>query len=128
MSLTMKQREAVTKEMALEYKRAGKKQKGAILGTSIELTATAVREWGLPLDFVGRDGWMLALGKHLGSWCSRGQLLARVLLTKPRLTGVVFRLLWQLAVTSCCEQASYVLLRVRRGAACQLLRNCSFNL
>ena len=36
--MTMKQRQAVTKEMALKYKRATKKQKGAILDTLTELT------------------------------------------------------------------------------------------
>ena len=38
MSLTMKQRQAATKRMAVKYKRATKKQKDAILGTLIELT------------------------------------------------------------------------------------------
>ena len=38
MGLTMKQRQAVTKQMALKYKRATKKQKGAILDTLTELT------------------------------------------------------------------------------------------
>lgn len=38
MSLTMKQKQAVTKQLALNYKRAGKKQKGKILDTVIELT------------------------------------------------------------------------------------------
>jgi len=38
MGLTMKQRQAVTKEMGLKYKRATKKQKGAILDTLTELT------------------------------------------------------------------------------------------
>ena len=31
MSLTMKQKQAVTKQLALDYKRAGKKEKGKIL-------------------------------------------------------------------------------------------------
>jgi hypothetical protein len=34
----MKQKQAVTKQLALSYKRAGKKQKGKILDTVIELT------------------------------------------------------------------------------------------
>jgi transposase InsO family protein len=38
MGLTMKQKQAVTKEMALKYKRATKKQKGVILDTLTELT------------------------------------------------------------------------------------------
>lgn len=38
MGLTMKQRQAVTKQMALKYKRATKKQKGVILDTLTELT------------------------------------------------------------------------------------------
>jgi hypothetical protein len=38
MGLTMSQRQAVTKEMALKYKRATKKQKGEILDTLTELT------------------------------------------------------------------------------------------
>jgi len=38
MSLTMKQKQAVTKQLALSYKRARKKQKGKILDTVIELT------------------------------------------------------------------------------------------
>jgi transposase InsO family protein len=38
MGLTMRQRQAVTKEMALKYKRATKKQKGEILDTLTELT------------------------------------------------------------------------------------------
>ena len=38
MELTMRKRQAVTKEMALKYKRAKKKQKGAILDTLPELT------------------------------------------------------------------------------------------
>jgi len=37
MSLTMKEKQAVTKQLALTYKRAGKKEKGKILGTVIEL-------------------------------------------------------------------------------------------
>ena len=37
MSLTMKQKQAVTKQLALTYKRAGKKEKGKILDTVIEL-------------------------------------------------------------------------------------------
>ena len=38
MSLTMKQKQAVTKQLALTYKRGRKKQKGKILDTVIELT------------------------------------------------------------------------------------------
>jgi len=38
MSLTMKQKQAVTKQLALTYKRGRKKQKGKILDTLIELT------------------------------------------------------------------------------------------
>jgi len=38
MSLTMKQKQAVTKQLALEYKRAAKKRKGKILDTLITLT------------------------------------------------------------------------------------------
>ena len=38
MSLTMKQKQAVTKQLALSYKRACKKGKGKILDTVIELT------------------------------------------------------------------------------------------
>ena len=38
MGLTMKQRQAVTRQMAPGYKRATKKQKGAILDTLTELT------------------------------------------------------------------------------------------
>jgi len=34
----MKQKQAVTKQLALSYKRAGKKEKGKILDTVIELT------------------------------------------------------------------------------------------
>ena len=37
MSLTMKQEQAVTKQLAAEYKRGSKKQKGRILDTLIEL-------------------------------------------------------------------------------------------
>lgn len=37
MSLTMKQRQAVTKQLALEYKRAGKKRKGEILESVTQL-------------------------------------------------------------------------------------------
>jgi len=38
MGLTMKEKQAVTKQLALSYKRAGKKEKGKILDTVIELT------------------------------------------------------------------------------------------
>ena len=38
MSLTMKEKQAVTKQLALEYKRAAKKQKGEILDSVIQLT------------------------------------------------------------------------------------------
>ena len=38
MSLTMKQKQAVTKQLALSYKRGSKKEKGKILDTVIELT------------------------------------------------------------------------------------------
>ena len=38
MGLTMKEKQAVTKQLALNYKRAGKKEKGKILDTVIELT------------------------------------------------------------------------------------------
>jgi len=38
MSLTMKEKQAVTKQLALSYKRAGKKEKGEMLDTLIELT------------------------------------------------------------------------------------------
>jgi len=38
MSLTMKEKQAVTKQLALSYKRGRKKQKGEILDTLIELT------------------------------------------------------------------------------------------
>ena len=38
MGLTMKEKQAVTKQLALGYKRAGKKEKGKILDTVIELT------------------------------------------------------------------------------------------
>ena len=38
MPLTMKEKQAVTKQLAVEYKRAGKKVKGRILDTVIELT------------------------------------------------------------------------------------------
>ena len=37
MSLTMKQEQAVTKQLALSYKRAGKKRKGETIDTVIEL-------------------------------------------------------------------------------------------
>jgi len=37
MGLTMKEKQAVTKRLALDYKRAGKKEKGKILDTVIEL-------------------------------------------------------------------------------------------
>jgi len=37
MGLTMKEKQAVTKQLALNYKRAGKKEKGKILDTVIEL-------------------------------------------------------------------------------------------
>jgi len=37
MPLTMKEKQAVTKQLALDYKRAGKKEKGKILDTVIEL-------------------------------------------------------------------------------------------
>jgi len=37
MSLTMKQKQAVTKQLALTYKRGRKKEKGKILDTVIEL-------------------------------------------------------------------------------------------
>ena len=37
MELTMKEKQAVTKQLALTYKRAGKKEKGKILDTVIEL-------------------------------------------------------------------------------------------
>jgi len=37
MGLTMKEKQAVTKQLALDYKRAGKKEKGKILDTVIEL-------------------------------------------------------------------------------------------
>jgi len=37
MGLTMKEKHAVTKQLALTYKRAGKKKKGKILDTVIEL-------------------------------------------------------------------------------------------
>ena len=38
MPLTMKEKQAVTKQLALEYKRAGKQAKGKILDTVIQLT------------------------------------------------------------------------------------------
>jgi len=38
MGLTMKEKQAVTRQMALEYKRATKAQKGDILDTLIQLT------------------------------------------------------------------------------------------
>lgn len=38
MGLTMKEEQAVTKQLAVEYKRAGKKVKERILDTVIELT------------------------------------------------------------------------------------------
>ncbi len=38
MGLTMKEKQAATKQLALDYKRAGKKEKGEILDTVIELT------------------------------------------------------------------------------------------
>jgi len=37
MGLTMKEKQAVTKQLAFTYKRAGKKEKGKILHTVIEL-------------------------------------------------------------------------------------------
>ena len=37
MGLTMKEKQAVTKQLALTYKRAGKNEKGKILDTVIEL-------------------------------------------------------------------------------------------
>jgi len=37
MALTMKEKQAVTKQLALKYKRARKKEKGKILDTVIEL-------------------------------------------------------------------------------------------
>ena len=37
MALTMKEKQAVTKQLALKYKRARKKDKGKILDTVIEL-------------------------------------------------------------------------------------------
>ncbi len=37
MGLTMKEKQAVTKQLALSYKRAGKKDKGKIVDTVIEL-------------------------------------------------------------------------------------------
>ena len=38
MSLTLKEKQAVTKQLALEYKRATKKEKGRILDSVIQLT------------------------------------------------------------------------------------------
>jgi len=38
MGLTMKEKQAVTREMATEYKRATKKQKGQVLDTLTKLT------------------------------------------------------------------------------------------
>jgi len=38
MGLTMKEKQAVTKQLALEYKRATKKEKGEILDSVIQLT------------------------------------------------------------------------------------------
>jgi len=38
MSLTMKQKQAVTKQLALEYKRVGKKRRGEILNSLIQVT------------------------------------------------------------------------------------------
>jgi len=38
MGLTMKEKQAVTKQLAFEYKRARKKEKGKILDTVIELS------------------------------------------------------------------------------------------
>jgi len=38
MGLTMKEKQAITRQMALEYKRATKTQKGKILDTLIRLT------------------------------------------------------------------------------------------
>lgn len=55
MPLTMKEKQAVTKQLALEYKRAGKKAMGKILDTVIQLTrynrsyaARVLREWAKP--------------------------------------------------------------------------------
>ena len=39
MPLTMKEKQAVTKQLALEYKRAPKKEKGRILDTLIDLAS-----------------------------------------------------------------------------------------
>jgi len=44
MSLTMKQKQAVTKQLALTYKRGRKKQKGKILDTVIELECEGHRD------------------------------------------------------------------------------------
>ena len=38
MSLTMKEKQAVTRQLAIEYKRATKKQKGDTLDTLIDLS------------------------------------------------------------------------------------------
>jgi len=38
MSLTMREKQAVTRQLAVEYKRATKKEKGKILDTLTELT------------------------------------------------------------------------------------------
>jgi len=38
MALTMKEKQVVTKQLALKYKKASKEEKGQILGSVIELT------------------------------------------------------------------------------------------
>jgi len=44
MGLTMKEKQAVTKQLALSYKRARKKEKGKILDTVIELSGSMQQE------------------------------------------------------------------------------------
>jgi transposase InsO family protein len=70
MPLTMKQKHAVTKQLALEYKRAGKKRKGEILDSVIQLTdynrsyaARVLRERSRPrvLGRLKRDGVNITL-------------------------------------------------------------------
>ena len=43
MALTMKEKQAVTKQLAFEYKRAGKREKGKILDSVLQLTRSGVR-------------------------------------------------------------------------------------
>jgi len=73
MALTMKERKAVTRELATRYQRATKKERGLILGEFVELTgynrsyaAYLLRNWGrrLRVGIEGRDVVMVLGGKR----------------------------------------------------------------